>query len=88
MVEVGEAGNDCTSTWRRFYWKEWLGGQYVGRSGSRKWLYKNLGKGLLQEWLGGRDIARWVRGGGRGWLYSYLDRQEILIGQVGVPGRN
>ena len=28
------------------------------------------------------------RRGGRGWLYSYLDRQEILIGQLWVPGRN
>ena len=31
--------------------------------------------------MGGRRVAR-------EWLYSYLDRQEVLIGQVGVPGRN
>ena len=49
----------------------------------RELLYKCLEKGLLQEWLGGRNGS--IRGS-REWLYKYLEKgllQEWLGGRNG-----
>ena len=82
MVAGGQAGNGCRGTWRRDHCRNtWKVNMVAGGQ---------AGNGYACTWK--RDHCRNTLEGGRkvtrGWLYSYPYRQEVLIGQEEVSGKN
>ena len=83
MVTGGQAGNCCTGTWRtredcRNFWKvNMVAGGQAGNGYACTWKRDHC----RNTWEGGRKVTR-------GWLYRYPYRQEVLIGQEEVPGKN
>ena len=84
MVAGGEAGKGCTGTWGRFHCRNgWEVEMVAGGDAGNGYTVVHVPVEGFTAVMTGRSISCQFGGRrvARGWLYSYLDRQEVLIGQ-------